>query len=143
MNKQKVVTIAARIFMGLSAFSLLYVSVMALCSPQAVMDLVQVKLSNADAFSSIRGIYGGVGLTITVSVVYMLVKDVQKGLVFLCMLWGFYALSRIITIYTEGSLGAFGTQCLKMESFFFVISVALLVMYKPKSRFADSISSPQ
>lgn len=143
MNKQKVVTITARIFMGLSAFSLLYVSIMAFFSPQAVMDLVQLKLSNTDAFSSIRGIYGGVGLTITVSVVYMLVKDVQKGLVFLCMLWGFYALSRIITIYTEGGLGAFGTQCLKMESLFFGISVALLAMYKPKSRFADSISSPQ
>lgn len=132
MNKQKVVSMTAKTFMGLSAFSLLYVSIMAFFSPQAVMDLVQVKLGNTDAFSSIRGVYGGVGLTITVSIIYMLVKDVRKGLAFLCMLWGFYALSRIITIYAEGSLGAFGSQWLKTESLFFVISLVLLVVYKPQ-----------
>lgn len=37
---------------------------MAFGDPQAVMDLVLVKLDNTDAYSSIRGVYGGVGIAI-------------------------------------------------------------------------------
>lgn len=117
--------------MALSALSMLYVSAMAFVSPQAVMDLVHVQLGNTDAYSSIRGVYGGVGLTLAVTIVYMLARDVRKGLVFLCMLWGFYALSRIITIYTEGALGAFGSQWLKTESMFFLMALVLAIAYKP------------
>ena len=64
MKKDKTITLAARGFILLSAFSLLSVSLMAFFAPQSVMDLVQVRLENSDAFSSIRGVYGGVGLTI-------------------------------------------------------------------------------
>jgi hypothetical protein len=131
MKKQKVVLLLSRSFMGLSALSMLMVSLMAFANPQSVMDLVHVKLDNTDAFSSIRGVYGGVGFTLFVSIVYMLWKEVKTGLVFLCLLWGFYALSRIITIYTEGSLGAFGSQWLKTESCFFIIAIILSVLYRP------------
>ena len=41
------------------------------------------------------------------------------------LLWGFYALSRIITIFKDGDLGAFGTQWLIIESILFVIAVSL------------------
>jgi hypothetical protein len=134
MNKQKVILVLSRTFMGLSAVSMLMVSMMAFANPQAVMDLVHVKLNNTDAFSSIRGVYGGVGLCLFIGIVYMLWKEVKTGLIFLCMLWGFYALSRIITIYTEGSLGAFGTQWLKTESIFFVIALVLSILHKSQSR---------
>jgi len=99
---------------------------MAFANPQSVMDLVNVKLENADAFSSIRGIYGGVGLALCISLVYLLVKSPQTGLKFLMLIWGLYAVSRIITIFTEGSLGAFGMQWLITESFFFTIALVLL-----------------
>jgi hypothetical protein len=96
------------------------------------MDLVHVHLGNTDAFSSIRGVYGGVGLTLFISIVYMLVRDVRHGLMFLCMLWGFYAFSRIMTIFAEGSLGAFGTQWLTIESIFFSIALVLAIIYRPQ-----------
>ena len=132
MKQQKTIRLIARVFMGLSALSMLSVSLMAFSNPQAVMDLVHVHLGNTDAFSSIRGVYGGVGLTLFVSIVYMLVRDVQHGLLFLCMLWGFYAISRIMTIFTEGSLGAFGTQWLTIESIFFSIALVLAIIYRPQ-----------
>lgn len=131
MKTQKIITWVARLFMGVSALSMLMVSLMAFKSPQAVMDLVHVQLNNTDAFSSIRGVYGGVGLTLFVSIVYLMLKQMKEGLFFLSMLWGLYALSRIITIYTEGSLGAFGTQWLQTESLFFVIAITLALVYKP------------
>jgi hypothetical protein len=132
MKKQKTILVLARIFMGLSALSMLSVSMMAFGNPQKVMDLVRVELNNTDAFSSIRGVYGGVGLTLFITIVYMAVKDVKRGLQFLSMLWGFYALSRILTILVEGSLGAFGTQWLMTESVFFVIAMSLNLAMKPQ-----------
>lgn len=134
MKKQKVILLLSRSFMGLSAVSMLMVSMMAFANPQSVMDLVHVQLNNTDAYSSIRGVYGGVGLCLFIGIVYMLWKEVKTGLVFLCMLWGFYALSRIITIYAEGSLGAFGTQWLKTETGFFIIALVLSILYKPNSK---------
>lgn len=119
--------LAAKGFILLSALSLLSVSLMAFASPQAVMDLVQVKLENTDAFSSIRGVYGGVGMALVVSLVYLAVKAPRKGLQFLMLLWGFYALSRIITIFAEGTLGAFGTQWLIIETVFFILAAGLFV----------------
>ena len=132
MKQQKTIRLIARVFMGLSALSMLSVSLMAFSNPQAVMDLVHVHLGNTDAFSSIRGVYGGVGLTLFISIVYMLVRDVRHGLMFLCMLWGFYAISRVMTIFTEGSLGAFGTQWLTIESIFFSIALVLAIIYRPQ-----------
>ncbi|QMU29327.1 DUF4345 domain-containing protein [Adhaeribacter radiodurans] len=126
MQTIKTSKLAAQAFIGLSAVSLLMVSVMAFYNPQDVMDLVAVKLTNNDAFSSIRGVYGGVGLTLFISLIYLLLTDVKKGLAFLTLLWGFYALSRLVTIFAEGSLGAFGKQWLVTETVFFIIAVVLL-----------------
>jgi len=117
--------LASKGFIILSALSLASVSFMAFLNPQSVMDLVQVQLTNTDAYSSIRGVYGGVGLTLVVSLIYLLRTDAQKALALLSLLWGSYAASRIITIFAEGSLGAFGTRWLVMESLFFGIALFL------------------
>jgi hypothetical protein len=122
----KTIKIASRAFIILSCLSLLYVSLLAFVSPQAVMDLVNVTLPNNDAISSIRGIYGGVGLTIVTMLLYLAFADVKKGLIVLSMFWGLYALSRFITILAEGQLGAFGTQWLMIETVFCLIAVFLL-----------------
>lgn len=116
---------AARIFILFSALALLSVSIMAFVNPQSVMDLVQVRLGNTDAFSSIRGVYGGVGLALFISLIYLMLTNIRQGLAFLCMIWGFYALSRMITIAVEGTLGSFGTQWLVTESVLFVIAAVL------------------
>jgi hypothetical protein len=130
MKQNKAIRILSKGFILLSATSLLSVSLMAFFSPQAVMDLVNVQLTNNDAFSSIRGVYGGVGLTLFITLIYTFRKNVQEGLGFLMLLWGLYALSRIITIFNEGALGAFGTQWLTIESVFFVIASVLFLLNK-------------
>lgn len=125
-NKKRI--LIARIFIGFSALSLLSVSLMAFVSPQAVMDLVQVELNNNDAYSSIRGVYGGVGLTLFISLIYLMIKNVQYGLGLLMMLWGFYATSRAITILANGPLGAFGSQWIVTETVLFVLAVVLFIL---------------
>lgn len=133
MKKLKIVS---QIFIGFSAFSLVMVSFMAFSNPQDVMDLVQVKLENNDAFSSIRGVYGGVGMAIVIMLIYQMFKNIKAGLSFLALLWGFYALSRLITITVEGPLGAFGSQWLMTESLFFVISIVLLYFENKRLKLA-------
>jgi len=128
MKSNHIVHVASIVLILFSALSLLYVSVMAIVNPQAVMDLVQVTLPNNDAYSSIRGIYGGVGLTIVISLTYLAFKDTDKGLVFLAMLWGFYALSRLLTLMAEGALGNFGKQWLTIESTLCLLAVGLLAL---------------
>lgn len=130
MNKNKIINITSVVFILFSAFSLLMVSLMAMANPQSVMDLVQVKLPNTDAYSSIRGIYGGVGLVIISQLIYLLIKDRKKALAFLSLFWGAYAISRLITIAAEGALGAFGSQWLMIESVFCVLSVVLYTLYR-------------
>ncbi|HEX8530792.1 MAG TPA: DUF4345 domain-containing protein [Cytophagales bacterium] len=133
MKTTKLVHFASAGLLLLSAASLLSVSFMAFANPQSVMDLVHVQLNNNDAFSSIRGVYGGVGLALGISLLYLMVKDAGKGLAFLCLLWGFYAASRIITIFVEGSLGDFGTQWLITESVLFGLAAGLLVARRKRA----------
>lgn len=123
--KIKLLNGVSRGFIILSAISLLYVTALAFINPRAVMQLVGVTLPNNDAISSIRGVYGGVGLTIVLLLVRCMIRDISLGLLFLCFLWGLYAISRLITSLNEGPLGAFGNQWLMIESIFFLISLAL------------------
>lgn len=136
MKSNKALRILSRIYIIFSAVSLLYVSLMAFASPQAVMDLVQVKLPNPDSFSSIRGVYGGVGLTIVVMLLRWAFRDERQGLFFLMMLWGFYALSRLMTLGMEGPLGAFGRQWLMTESFLFIAGSILFFFQVKAARLA-------
>ena len=119
---------ASKGFILFSALSLAYVALLAMFNPQAVMDLVGVKLPNTDALSSIRGIYGGVGITIVVLLIYLAFFQTVKGLSFLALFWGSYAASRIITWFADGALGEFGTNWLMIESIMCVIGLALLAM---------------
>lgn len=130
MSTNKIINVSVVALIIFSAFSMLMVSLMAFSNPQSVMDLVQVKLPNNDSYSSIRGIYGGVGMVIVIQLIYLAIKDRKKGLVFLTLLWGFYAFSRLVTIIAEGPLGDFGTQWLSIESTMFLLSLALYFLYK-------------
>jgi len=133
MKTTKFVNLASAGLILLSALSLLSVSLMAFANPQSVMDLVHVQLDNNDAFSSIRGVYGGVGLALGVSLLYLMMKDVGKGLAFLCLLWGGYAASRLMTIFVEGALGDFGTQWLVTESVLFGLAAVLLLARRKRA----------
>lgn len=128
MNVSKIINGIAATLIGFSAFSIIMVSLMAFKDPQAVMDLVQVKLTNNDAYSSIRGVYGGVGMTICIIFIYLLVKDIKLGLKLISIFWGFYAFSRIVTIMVEGPLNAFGQKWLGIELFLCLLSLTVLLL---------------
>lgn len=126
----KVISLVSRGFILFSAFSLGYVAILALINPQSVMDLVGVKLSTTDSISSIRGVYGGVGISLVLLLVYLAFYQTSKGLVFLSIFWGSYAVSRIITLLADGPLGEFGNTWLLIESFFCMIGIVLLTFRK-------------
>lgn len=130
--KHKITRIASISFIGLSMLSILSVSMMAFSDPQKVMDLVQVKLTNNDAYSSIRGVFGGVGITIVAVLLFLSKQKLANGLWMLAILWGMYSLSRIITLAVEGPLGAFGKQWLTIETAFCLIALTLALFSKPK-----------
>ncbi len=134
MKKQTMTFRLAGFLLYFSAFAILMVSAMAMMNPQDVMDLVQVKLLNNDAFSSIRGVYGGVGLAIVAVILYCVRNDRKLGMLFLTVLWGGYALSRVITIVKEGPLGQFGTQWLLIESLLCIAAVGLYVGLSKSAR---------
>lgn len=129
MKKSHYILILSRAFILLSAGSIFLVSILAMVDPQKVMDLVQVNLPNTDTYSSIRGVYGGVGLTIFITLIYLLVKNPIQGLSFLVIFWGFYALSRVMTILMDGHLGDFGIQWLMIEFLFFLIGLTILTAH--------------
>lgn len=130
MKTQNLVKVSGRAYTLISILSLAYVSFLSLYSPQATMDLVSTALPNTDALSSIRGIYGGVGLVICLSLVYLLITDLQKSLLFLAAFWFAYAISRLITIWVDGPLGDFGSQWLVIESIFCVLAAGLFILLK-------------
>ncbi|MCP4440056.1 MAG: DUF4345 domain-containing protein [Aureispira sp.] len=130
MNTQKTIRLSSKFFVGFSIFSLAYVSILSILDPQATMNLVNIDLTNNDAISSIRGIYGGVGITIIISLIFLLIKDLPKALIFLALFWGSYAISRIITILVDGGLGDFGKQWLSIESTLCIIAVTLVILYR-------------
>ena len=134
MKSHSIIRVLSKGFVLLSALSVLSVSIMAFQNPQAVMDLVSVKLNNTDAYSSIRGVYGGVGVTIFISLLYTMFKNIMESLGLLIVLWGFYAISRIMTIFAEGSLGSFGNQWLMIELLFFSAAVVLLLLNKKEMK---------
>lgn len=113
------------VLIGFSTLGVLSVSLMAFVNPQSVMDLIQTQLPNNDALSSIRGVYGGAGFTIAITMLVLARKDMQWALLFISLLWGSYAFSRLMTILADGPLGAFGNQWIITESFFAISAIAL------------------
>lgn len=115
-----------------SLISLTYVSLLSMFQPQATMDLVHVELNNNDAISSIRGIYGGVGLSIALSLIFLFKKNMHYALTYLVLFWGLYAVSRLVTILLDGPLGSFGSQWLLIELILCLIGL-FLVFFQRKS----------
>lgn len=142
MKAQNRIQSISKIYVVFSAFSLFSVSIMAFFSPQAVMDLVQVQLNNTDAYSSIRGVYGGVGFALVIGLLYHMRRHLQEAVGFLGLFWGLYAASRFTTIITEGALGAFGNRWLMIESSMCVIAFVLLLVNRRavarKTRFVNA-----
>ena len=130
----KVINLSSKGFILISAVSLAYVAVMAMINPQAVMDLVGVKLPNNDSISSIRGIYGGVGITLVLMLFYMAFYQAASGLSFLTLFWGSYSFSRILTWIVNGPLGEFGTNWLIIESCLCLIGALLLTFGRRLNR---------
>jgi hypothetical protein len=134
MQTSKVVKISSQIYIGFCVLSLLYVSLLSLYSPQATMNLVSTPLPNTDALSSIRGVYGEVGMVICMTLVFLIFSNVAQALGFLSAFWLFYAFSRLLTIWLDGPLGQFGSNWLMMESVLGLMALLLSVLmskFKP------------
>ncbi len=116
-------------YAALSILSLLYVSSLAWIDPIAVMKLVDVTLPNTDSISSIRGVYGGVGLSLIAMISYLTKKHLVMAVSFLTLFWGLYAVSRIITIVMDGPLGEFGRTWVRIESVCCIVGIVLLFSY--------------
>jgi hypothetical protein len=135
MNTVKSIKIANYLFSGISLLGILSVSLLSLINPQSTMDLVNVTLDNTDAISSIRGIYGGLGLAIISALGYLYIKNINLVTGFLTLFWFSYAVSRLITLLVDGPLGDFGNQWIAIESGMFVTGLILVLMnrhYQPK-----------
>ena len=126
MKKEITIRTSNILFVGISIIGLASVSILSLFDPQATMDLVRIKLDNTDAISSIRGIYGGVGMSIISGLTYLLITKIILAIRFLTLFWFSYAFSRLITILVDGPLGEFGNQWLTIETAFFVLGAVLL-----------------
>lgn len=133
MYTSHLMQLSTRTYLVISALCLAYVSIQAMISPQSVMDLVAVELTNPDAISSIRGIYGGVGLSIVISLIYLTIYHPQQALLFLMLFWGSYILSRLLTMLNEGALGSFGQQWLMIETGFFSFATILWLLCEKTS----------
>ncbi len=134
MDKNKIIQILSFAAMGLSILGIAMVAFMAFNDPKAVMALVNTNLDNTDAYSSIRGVYGGAGLTIAIAMVYGMLKNMKIALGFTALLWGLYAVSRIITSIVDGPLGAFGTQWVYTETFLCIACGTLFLLNKSKQQ---------
>ncbi|MDX5337527.1 MAG: DUF4345 domain-containing protein [Cyclobacteriaceae bacterium] len=134
---------ATRLYLLFSILAILSVSLMALFEPQSVMDFVGVKLSNTDAISSIRGVYGGVGFTICLTLAYLFLLHPEKGAAFLSVFWGSYAFSRLITLISEGPLGDFGNQWMILETLLALMGLSLWYLLQSKRRSQKFILKPR
>lgn len=128
MQKKIILKRSAQLYIWVSIICLSYVALCSLWNPQQTMDLVSVRLDSTDAKSSIRGIYGGAGLTICLLLFYFVFKNVRKGLLFLAIFWAAYATSRVLTIFVDGPLGEFGSTWLLIESLMCFMAVLLFLL---------------
>lgn len=130
----RIVNVLSVSIIVLTATGILMVSIMAFINPQSVMDLVGVTLPNTDAYSSIRGVYGGAGLAIFTALLYLVFTNKQTGLLFVALICGLYALSRTVTIFVEGNLGEFGMQWLKIESIMCILALIIYSLHTKSQR---------
>lgn len=109
------------------------IRIQAFISPQSLLDLAGEKLNNPDASSSVRGVYGGVGLLIFMQLVYLLFNNQKQALIIVALFGGLYAVSRAVTVITDGPLGTFGTRLFITETVLWVLALALLMIRKGTS----------
>ncbi len=130
MKNNRIIDIATWAIVLISALGTLSVSLMALVDPQGVMAMVHTPLDNTDAYSSVRGVFGGVGLTLAAIMVWVFRRDRTAGLGFIALFWGNYALCRALTIAMDGPLGAFGGQWIVIGTMLALAALALYVVRK-------------
>ncbi|MBD1428923.1 DUF4345 domain-containing protein [Sphingobacterium litopenaei] len=131
-KESKILNYLGHVTVALSLLSLAYVALMAWVNPYQVMLLVGEKLSNTDSMSSIRGVYGGVGLFLVGVLAWFWKNNLKTSLQLLGLFWSLYALSRIVTWMVEGPLGDFGKQWLMIELFLGMLSLLLSAVITQK-----------
>jgi succinate-acetate transporter protein len=116
--------------LSVSVLGLAYVCALAWWNPQHVMALANVDLTNTDAISSIRGIYGGAGTFVVSIIIYFWRKKISLALTVLGAFWLLYAFARVVTWAVDGPMGDFGNQWLIIEFVLGSTALALSVMQR-------------
>lgn len=127
MDANKLFRILTAALVGVATLGFLAVAIQAFINPQLVMDLVQTHLPNADARSSIRGLYGGVNVGLSALLVLGLIRRQPRlSLWLLFAITGGYVVGRVANLMDDGPAGPFASTWLIIETFFFLGSGALL-----------------
>lgn len=135
MKNSRIIDLATWAIVAISALGTLSVSLMALFDPKGVMALVYTPLDNTDAYSSVRGVFGGVGITLAAIMVWVFRRDRTAAMGFISLFWGCYAFCRALTIAVDGPLGAFGNQWIGIET---TLALCALVVYGLRRRAATT-----
>lgn len=114
------------IFLILIGLAFLNVGIQAFYNPQDIMDLVNTKLGNIDAYNSIRAYYGGVNVAFGIYVIYGAFKNQKIALTLLSLYGGGFVVGRLYSILVEGMPGSFIWTWLVIEFVMTVISLYLL-----------------
>nr|WP_262903579.1 DUF4345 family protein [Niabella beijingensis] len=61
-------------------------------------------------------------------------RNLTLALLFLSLFWLLYALSRLVTIWANGSLGSFGSNWLTIETTFGMIALVLYLGNRKRSQ---------
>ena len=138
----KTIKIIGNLLISISLYSLGYVSFMAWWSPNAIMALVGEQLNNADAISSIRGVYGAAGLFLIIIMSYVWSKSLLNALRFLSLFWSLYAIARLVTLLYDGPLGNFATLWLSIEMTFAIFSGSIAFIYQYYYQKGSNIHPP-
>lgn len=117
---------SAKVFLIIIGLAFLNVGLQAFYNPQIIMDFVNVKLNNVDAFNSIRAYYGGVNTVFAFYIFYGAFKN-QKIALTLCALYGIgFVIGRLYSIIVEGMPGSFILTWLIIETVLAIGSIFLL-----------------
>lgn len=110
-----------------SALAILRTSITIFIHPQNVLEHIGVNISSIDHSRPLTALFSATGFTIAGILSYLFIQDRRKGLTFLTLLFGIYALYRFLTILFHGSIDDLG-RWLFVDSALFLISVMLLLV---------------
>jgi len=128
-----------QVFLGLMGLAFCKVGIETLINPQAVLDVVGIKLTNPSAYSSMRAVYGGMHLSFGLFCIYGIWKDLTTPLKVLFLYTAGFVVGRLSGIVMEGRPNEFVSTWLITEIVSGIVSVTLLYFLNSKEKIIGKI----